>query len=438
MYTTATRTVALLALLLTAGIRLAGGRASPAAQPTPAPGPAAAPRGKAVYDRHCVECHGAGGKGDGPASQWLTPRPRDFTSGLFKIRSTETGSIPTDDDLQRSVRQGLYGSAMPAWDRILSDDEIRDVVTYVKAFSSRFTAESPNVVTLGAQVPSSPDSIARGAQVFAVLQCSSCHGTDGRGTGAIATEFEDDWKQPLNAANLTEPWTFHGGATARDVYMRFRTGLSGTPMPSFKDTATDAEMWDLANYVVSLGRKPVWSMTADEISAQYAVENAIAKTDPIKRGRYLVDTHLCTICHSPIDEQGRMLPGLRLAGGQLIKVIPYGSFPSANLTSDKDTGIGNWTDDEIKRSITRGIRKDGTRMLPFPMDWPGFAALTSDDLNAIVAYLRSVPPVYNKVPPPARPFLPVYLWGKFKMLILQQDPPITIYPGNVGDRGGRS
>ena len=52
------------------------------------------------------------------------PRPRDFTTGKYKIRSTETGSVPTDDDLMRSVRQGLYGTAMPGWDRILSDGDI--------------------------------------------------------------------------------------------------------------------------------------------------------------------------------------------------------------------------------------------------------------------------------------------------------------------------
>ena len=109
----------------------------------------------------------------------------------------------------------------------------------------------------------SVDELARRASraaptVYDKLQCGKCHGTDGRGTGAVATTFEDDWRQPLRAADLTEPWTFHGGATSRDIYMRFRTGMSGTPMPSFKDAASDGEMWDLANYVVSLARKPVW------------------------------------------------------------------------------------------------------------------------------------------------------------------------------------
>ena len=104
-------------------------------------------------------------------------------------------------------------------------------------------------------MPASPASTSRGAAVYTKLQCEKCHGSDGRGTGAVATTFEDDWRQPLRATDLTEPWTFRGGSTSSEVFMRFRAGMSGTPMPSFKDAASDAEMWDLANYVVSLARK---------------------------------------------------------------------------------------------------------------------------------------------------------------------------------------
>jgi cbb3-type cytochrome c oxidase subunit III len=407
------------------------------AQTAPATPSAVSPqRGKAIYQKHCVECHGKTGRGDGPASPFLTPRPRDFTFGKYKIRSTDTGQVPTDEDLIRSVSQGLYGSAMPAWTQLLPDADIRDVVAYIKTLTPRFQNEPPAAVTLGPQVTSSPESITRGKEVYTRLQCRSCHGTDGRGTGAVTTEFEDDWKQPLRAADLTQPWTFHGGSTSRDVFMRFRTGMSGTPMPSFAGSANDAEMWDLANYVVSLARKPIWSMTAQEITDQYAHEADEAKRDPVKRGRYLVDTHLCAICHSPMDEDGRIMDGMQLAGGQLMRIVPFGDYPTGNLTSDKDTGLGNWTDDQIKQAITRGMLKDGTRLPPYPMDWPAFSAMTPDDLNAMVAYLRTVPPVSNRVPRPSRPMLPVYLWGKFKMLILQKDPPIIIYPGNVGTKAG--
>lgn len=176
--------------------------------------PAAESRGKQVYDKHCVECHGIDGKGDGPAAHLMTPRPRDFTRGRYKIRSTESGNVPTDDDLLRSVRQGLYASAMPGWQKLLPDDDIQAVVGHVKSFSPRFNSEQPTPVPASAAIPSSPQSVTRGASVYEKLQCGKCHGTDGRGTGAAATSFEDDWGQPLNAADLTEPWTFRGGSTS--------------------------------------------------------------------------------------------------------------------------------------------------------------------------------------------------------------------------------
>jgi len=405
------------------------------AQPTGSGLPTSAPdlaRGRLVFQNHCVKCHGPSGKGDGPAATVLAPRPRDFTTAKYKIRTTESGSVPTDDDLAQSTRQGLYGTAMPAWDGLLTPAEILDVVTYVKSFSPRFINEIPIMVDLGSRVPSSPDSIARGRQVYDTLQCGKCHGSDGRGAGAVATEFQDDWQQPLAASDLTQPWTFHGGATSRDIYLRFRTGMSGTPMPSFKDAASDRDMWDLANYVVALGRKPVWAMSAAEIRPLYAAEERDATANPARRGRYLVEAFACPVCHSPVVGDGRIPQGLKMAGGLLIRIVPFGDYPTGNLTSDRETGLGNWTDDEIKRVLTRGIRRDGTRLLPFPMDWPSYANLKSSDIDAMVAYLRTIPPVYNKVPPPKRTFLPLYLWGKFRMLILNEDLPILVYGGNLG------
>src|SRR5262245_2369614 len=71
--------------------------------------------GRAIYDARCVNCHGATGKGDGPAAELLNPRPRDLTSGKFTIRTTESGSLPTDDDLRSSISNGFAGTSMPAW-----------------------------------------------------------------------------------------------------------------------------------------------------------------------------------------------------------------------------------------------------------------------------------------------------------------------------------
>jgi cytochrome c2 len=173
-------------------------------------------------------------------------------------------------------------------------------------------------------------------------------------------------------------------------------------------------------------------MSADEAAAFYARQDAEAKANPVKRGQYLVNTLGCALCHSPVDADKRLVPGMHLAGGLRMRVEPYGVFPTGNLTSDKETGLGNWSDDEIKRVITRGTLRDGTRLLPFPMDWASFSTMKENDLNAIVAYLRSVPPIRNKVPRPSWSFLPVHLWGKFKVLILGGDPPLTFYGGNAG------
>jgi hypothetical protein len=74
-------------------------------------------------------------------------------------------------------------------------------------------------------------------------------------------------------------------------------------------------------------------------------------------------------------------------------------------------------------------------MLPFPMPWPDYAHMTPGDLNALVAFLRSLPPVSNAIPPPASPNIVSYLSGKFRMLILHHDLAGSIYPGNAGSGG---
>jgi hypothetical protein len=125
-----------------------------------------------------------------------------------------------------------------------------------------------------------------------------------------------------------------------------------------------------------------------------------------------------------------------LAGGQRWRAVPFGDYVSYNLTSDKETGLGNWTDDQIKNVLTRGVRPDGSRMIPFPMPWPSYANLTPGDLTAIVAYLRTVPPIVNRVPAPTQPNIVSYLWGKFQLLILKRDMPLLAFPGNAGSGGG--
>jgi mono/diheme cytochrome c family protein len=395
--------------------------------------------GKAIYDERCAQCHGIDGRGNGAAAPVLMPRPRDFAAAQFKVRTTETGSLPTDDDLIRTITYGVLGTSMPGWQKFLSTSDIAAVASYVKSFSPRFAADPPqSIPTVAASVPGAPtpQTAAAGKAVYEKLRCAACHGTDGKGTGTIATDLKDAAGRALPATNLTEPWTFRGGATPQDVYLRFRTGMNGTPMPSFVTAASETELRNLAAYVLTLARKPVWDMTADEVSAFYQAQAAEAERDPVRRGGYVVSTIGCSYCHTPVRADGSLVDGMLFAGGQKWTATPFGDFVSYNLTSDRETGLGGWGDDQIKAVLTRGIRPDGSRMLPYPMPWPSYASLSASDLNAVVAYLRTIPPISNRIPAPTRPNIVSYLWGKFQLLILKKDMPLVTYPGNAGSAGG--
>jgi mono/diheme cytochrome c family protein len=416
-----------------------------AAQPADTATPVQA--GKVVYEQRCAYCHGASGRGDGQVAANLQPRPLDFTAGKFKLRTTETGSLPTDDDLTRTILEGMPGTAMPAWRGRLRPDDARNVVIYLKSFSPRFASETPQPIvapmrsaepaaagTPGQTASRAEQSVTRGQATYGRLGCAACHGADGRGTDAVASGLTDDWNRPIEASDLTEPWTFRGGPSARDIYLRLRTGMSGTPMPSFASAASEDELWDLARYVESLARAPIWRMTAAEIAAFYGQQGQAWREEPVRRGRDLAVTLSCAECHSPVREDGSRIEELHLAGGMRIRLNPFGDFVSANLTSDTDTGLGAVTDEQVKRAVTRGIRRDGSRMLPYAMPWAAYASLTQDDQRALVAYLRTLRPIANRIPSPARPALPAYLWGKFRMLVLGIDPPASVFPGNAGLR----
>ncbi|HWU40441.1 MAG TPA: c-type cytochrome, partial [Candidatus Acidoferrum sp.] len=209
--------------------------------------------GKAVYDKKCALCHGSDGKGDGPGAATLAPRPRDFTRGLYKIRSTASGQRPTDTDLFRVITEGMIGTSMPAW-KVLSDKDRWNLVAYIKSFAADKFKEAPKAADIPKEVASSQESIARGKEMFEAIECTKCHGNAGRADGPSASDLKDDWGNPIRPANLTTPWLFRGGESARDIATRLVTGLMGTPMPSFIDSVEKPEdIWHLANYVKTLG-----------------------------------------------------------------------------------------------------------------------------------------------------------------------------------------
>jgi cytochrome c553 len=95
--------------------------------------------GARVLAQRCAVCHGPDGKGNGPAAPSMLPRPRDFSLGVFKYKSSAAGEPPTDEDLLRTVRDGLPASAMPYFADLLSAEELAAVVQQIKLFSTSFS-----------------------------------------------------------------------------------------------------------------------------------------------------------------------------------------------------------------------------------------------------------------------------------------------------------
>src|SRR5580765_9067388 len=159
--------------------------------PRPASTPTTLAKGKQLYEVNCVQCHGVEGKGDGYGAPFLVPPPRDFTGGQFKFRTTAGGQLPTDDDLFRTVSRGANGTGMPPWKYLLNDEERWALVEYVKSFEPRFASARVLKAMPLPDPPGRSRSIDRGREVYAKMQCSKCHGEDGRGVGPSSNAMVD-------------------------------------------------------------------------------------------------------------------------------------------------------------------------------------------------------------------------------------------------------
>src|SRR5437762_86110 len=259
-----------------------------------------AAKGGEIYIRNCVYCHGDNldGKGHfapgfnpppanfqdpgtiamlqeaylfwriakGPAAELLLPKPRDFTRGLYKIRST-VNKTPTDQDLFRIITEGMPGTSMPAW-AVLPEKDRHNLVAYIKSFAPEVFKEAPKKLELPKEVSSSEASIKRGKEMFDAIECHKCHGTEGRGDGPSRPELKDEWGHPVAPANLTKRWTFRGGRARTEIATRLANGVLGTPMPAFLEAVEKPEdIWHLTNYIVSLGPDSPQPATLVTVSA---------------------------------------------------------------------------------------------------------------------------------------------------------------------------
>lgn len=145
-------------------------------------------KGAELYAKHCAGCHGDEGRGNGPAAAFLSIRPRDFTIGKYKFRSTPVGALPLDGDIYRSIHRGLPGSSMPAWYE-LADEQIWLLVDYLKSLyegeggfndRTRVTPTAPERFPVNRRA-----ELLRGRAVYlsGASQCYNCHGLEGRADG---------------------------------------------------------------------------------------------------------------------------------------------------------------------------------------------------------------------------------------------------------------
>jgi cbb3-type cytochrome c oxidase subunit III len=209
--------------------------------------------GKQLYLKYCSQCHGEKGDGEGYAAPHLLPKPRNFTTGKFKIRTTPSGALPTHQDLVNVIRRGMPYTSMPAWPNF-SDEEVSQLAYFITTFSPDFSnAEN---VTKSIPLPDAPgatkESIEQGKKLYEDAGCIKCHGTRGRGDGSSAPTLTDDLGHPIRAADLTQGWTLRGGSSREDIFRTMSTGFNGTPMPSFFEALTPEQRWAITDYIASL------------------------------------------------------------------------------------------------------------------------------------------------------------------------------------------
>src|SRR6266851_1155153 len=245
--------------------------------------------------------------------------------------------------------------------------------------------------------------------VDTVMTCHNCHTPMGPGGPQFDKALSgglrfDEPPFDVTASNITtDKETGIGTWSEADIKKLLTTGMrpNGVPvaqiMPTdFYKVLTPGDLDAIAAYVHSLPPvknqvpAPVYKIALPPMEVPNASKpmSEADLRDKVKRGFYLVTIAHCMECHTPMGAKGRDFT--RMGTGGFEFKGPWGVSVSRNITLHKDKGIGAWSDDEIKRAITQGARRDGTKLKP-PMGYAYYAKMTAQDLDAIVAYLRTMP-----------------------------------------------
>ena len=208
-------------------------------------------RGRNIFMHMCVFCHGEDGNGGGNATEYLYPWPRDFRKGIFKFRTTPTGTLPRDEDLYRTIIEGVPGTSMPAWKDALTPEDTWALINHIKNFSPRFKKEAQGEKIVPKTHPeSSAELIARGKKVYEEMKCNRCHGDSLKGDGELAESLMDAWKHAVFVHDISNPQALKGGHKPDDIFRTISSGLDGTPMRSYIDIP-EKDRWALVHFIRS-------------------------------------------------------------------------------------------------------------------------------------------------------------------------------------------
>ncbi len=210
-------------------------------------------RGRSLYQERCAVCHGERGDGKAPLAGRIQVRPTDFTRGVFKLRSTPTGSLPTDLDLFATVTRGVHGTPMVPWSQ-LSEPDRWALVLQLKTFSHRFVEERPGPAVRVPIAPRETDDIRdHGERLYVRLRCGACHGEAGAADGPAREAYLKQGNREVRIRDFTRGRFIRGGEM-EDIYLTLKVGIEGTPMAAYS-ALHDDELWALAAYVRLLVRE---------------------------------------------------------------------------------------------------------------------------------------------------------------------------------------
>lgn len=279
-------------------------------------------------------------------------------------------------------------------------------------------AAAAGIIAVSTASAQEGDLVVRGAYlVNGPLACGNCHtprGEDGNLDMAreLAGGFEINELPAFQVfvPNITpDVETGIGGWSDEEIIRAIREGVTpdgglvGPPMPIFSYNLMSDD--DAAAVVAYLRSIPAVSSEVPEptynipkpVPGPAPGDPAPPPSDQIAYGGYIANalSH-CMECHTPAGEDGAPNMAMLGAGGFPFQQTPLGPIVSSNITTHPETGIGAWSDEEIRLALTAGVRPDGKVLFPI-MPWPFFATMTAEDIDAVIAWLRTVPPVDNAV-----------------------------------------